>query len=81
MTPRLDVHRGHHRIEAALGGLYAGVYDGIEKDSTYASVLAAKEAAQAVNADLLIAVGGPPLATGRIPASRPTTRKAKWRST
>ncbi|MEI7712229.1 MAG: iron-containing alcohol dehydrogenase [Rhodospirillales bacterium] len=46
------------RIEAALGDLYAGVYDGIEKDSTYASVVAAKEAAQAVGADLLIAVGG-----------------------
>jgi len=46
------------RIEAALGGLYAGVYDGIEKDSTYASVLAAKEAADAAGADLLIAVGG-----------------------
>ncbi len=46
------------RIAAALGGLYAGVFDGIEKDSTYASVVAAKTAAQAVGADLLIAVGG-----------------------
>ncbi len=46
------------RIEAALGDLYAGVYDGIEKDSTYASVLAAKEAATEAGADLLIAVGG-----------------------
>lgn len=46
------------RIEAALGDLYAGVYDGIEKDSTYASVVAAKTAAQAAGADLLIAVGG-----------------------
>ncbi len=46
------------RIEAALGDLYAGVYDGIEKDSTYASVLAGKKAAQAAGADLLIAVGG-----------------------
>ena len=46
------------RIEAALGDLYAGAYDGIEKDSTYSSVLAAKDAAQAVKADLLIAVGG-----------------------
>jgi len=46
------------RIAAALGGQYAGVYDGIEKDSTYASVVAAKAAAQAVGADLLIAVGG-----------------------
>jgi alcohol dehydrogenase class IV len=46
------------RIEATLGALYAGVYDGIEKDSTYVSVRAAKEAAQAAGADLLIAVGG-----------------------
>ena len=46
------------RIEAALGDLYAGVYDGIEKDSTYSSVVAAKDAAKAVGADLLIAVGG-----------------------
>ena len=33
------------RIEAALGNHYAGVYDGIEKDSTYVSVRAAKQAA------------------------------------
>lgn len=46
------------RIEAALGPLYAGVFDGIEKDSTYASVKAAKDAAVAAGADLLIAVGG-----------------------
>ena len=46
------------RIEAALGDLYAGVYDGIEKDSTYASVRAAKDAAVAAGADLLIGVGG-----------------------
>jgi alcohol dehydrogenase class IV len=46
------------RIEAALGNRYAGVYDGIEKDSTYASVCAAREAATAAGADLLIAVGG-----------------------
>ena len=46
------------RIEAAIGDRYAGVYDGIEKDSTYASVRAAKEAAIAAKADLLIAVGG-----------------------
>ena len=46
------------RIEAALGNRYAGVYDGIEKDSTYASVNAAKEAAREAGADLLIAVGG-----------------------
>ena len=47
------------RIEAALGDRYAGVYDGIEKDSTYASVLcrAAGRDREAA-ADLLIAVGG-----------------------
>ena len=46
------------RIEAALAGRYAGVFDGIEKDSTYASVRAASDAAAAASADLLIAVGG-----------------------
>jgi alcohol dehydrogenase class IV len=46
------------RIEAILGNRYAGVYDGIEKDSTYASVRAATQAATAAAADLLIAVGG-----------------------
>ena len=33
------------RIAAVLGDRYAGVYDGIEKDSTYASVRAATQAA------------------------------------
>ena len=46
------------RIAAALGDLFAGVFDGIEKDSTYRSVCAAKQAAVAAGADLLIAVGG-----------------------
>ena len=46
------------RVAAALGGLHAGTYDAIEKDSTYASVVAAKEAATAAGADLLIAIGG-----------------------
>src|ERR1700733_6608735 len=46
------------RIEAVLGDRYAGVYDGIEKDSTYVSVRAAKEAAAGAGADLLIGVGG-----------------------
>lgn len=46
------------RIAAALGELYAGAFDGIEKDSTYASVCAARDAARAAGADLLIAVGG-----------------------
>ena len=52
---RTDIVR---RIEASLGPLFAGVYDEIEKDSTYASVRQAKEAATASGADLLIAVGG-----------------------
>ena len=46
------------RIEAALGDRYAGVFDGIEKDSTYASVRDATQAAREAGADLLIAVGG-----------------------
>jgi alcohol dehydrogenase class IV len=46
------------RIEATLGDRYVGVFDGIEKDSTFTSVLAAKQAAVAASADLLIAVGG-----------------------
>ena len=52
---RTDIVR---RIEAALGPLYAGAFDGIEKDSTYASVRAATDAATDAKADLLIAVGG-----------------------
>lgn len=46
------------RIKAALGDQLVGIFDGIEVDSTYRSVVAATEAARAVNADLLIAVGG-----------------------
>ena len=46
------------RIALALGDRYAGVFDGIEKDSTYTSVCAARQAANAAGADLLIAVGG-----------------------
>ena len=46
------------RIESVLGDRYAGVYDGIEKDSTFSSVCAARDAAIAARADLLIAVGG-----------------------
>jgi alcohol dehydrogenase class IV len=46
------------RIEAALGSRYAGVFDGIEKDSTFASVRAATQLARDSGADLLIAVGG-----------------------
>lgn len=46
------------RIEAELGDRFAGVFDGIEKDSTYRSVVVAKEAAEKAGADLLIGVGG-----------------------
>ncbi len=46
------------RIKASLGPLYAGTFDGIEKDSTYASVAAGTDAAREAGADLLIAVGG-----------------------
>jgi alcohol dehydrogenase class IV len=46
------------RIAAALGDRLAGVFDEAEKDSTYASVCAAKAAAVGAGADLLIAVGG-----------------------
>ena len=52
---RTDVVR---RIEVVLGNRFAGVFDGIAKDSTYASVRAATDAARAAGADLLIAVGG-----------------------
>lgn len=46
------------RIRAALGPLFAGVYDGIEVDSTYRSVRAATDAARQAGADLIVAVGG-----------------------
>jgi alcohol dehydrogenase class IV len=46
------------RIEVALGDHYAGVFDGIEKDSTFASVRTATQAATDAASDLLIAVGG-----------------------
>ncbi|MDC0517008.1 iron-containing alcohol dehydrogenase [Porticoccaceae bacterium] len=46
------------RIRVALGERFAGVYDGIEKDSTYSSVQAATNAAREAGADMLIAAGG-----------------------
>jgi alcohol dehydrogenase class IV len=46
------------RIQAQLGPLYAGVFDAMDKDSTWPSVQRATEAARAAGADLLIAVGG-----------------------
>ena len=58
-SPSINRRTGSvRRIAAALGDLFAGVFDGIEKDSTYASVRAAEQAATAAGADLLIAVGG-----------------------
>ena len=46
------------RIRERLGELYAGCYDEMEKDSPLAPVLAARDAARAAEADLVIAVGG-----------------------
>lgn len=46
------------RIAAALGERYAGVFDAIGKDSPYADVCAARDAASDAAADLLIAAGG-----------------------
>src|SRR5262245_30510952 len=46
------------RIATALGDRFAGVFDQADKDSTYASVCAAKAAASDAQADLLIATGG-----------------------
>lgn len=46
------------RIKAALRDRFAGVFDGIEIDSTYRSTVAATDAARAAGADLLISVGG-----------------------
>jgi alcohol dehydrogenase class IV len=46
------------RITAALQDRFCGVFDGIEKDSSFASVCRARDAAQAAGADLLIAAGG-----------------------
>jgi alcohol dehydrogenase class IV len=46
------------RITTQLGSLYAGVFDAMDKDSTWPAVQRATEAARAAAADLLIAVGG-----------------------
>ncbi len=46
------------RMRGLLGDACAGVFDGIQKDSTLPSVLEATAAARAANADLLIGVGG-----------------------
>jgi alcohol dehydrogenase class IV len=45
-------------LRSRLGELYAGAFDELEKDSPLGPVLAARDAARAAEADLLIAVGG-----------------------
>lgn len=46
------------RIRDQLGEVYRGVFDRMDKDSSYPAVRAATEAARAAEADLIIAVGG-----------------------
>ena len=46
------------RIKEHLGPLYAGVFDAMDKDSTWPAVQRGTEAARAAGADALIAVGG-----------------------
>ncbi|MGK0169648.1 MAG: alcohol dehydrogenase class IV [Gammaproteobacteria bacterium] len=46
------------RIATLLGERYAGVFAGMDKDSTWPAVAAGLELAKAADADLLIAVGG-----------------------
>ncbi len=46
------------RIKDQLGTLYAGVFDAMDKDSSWPAVQKGVEAARAGGADLLIAVGG-----------------------
>src|SRR5581483_6308828 len=46
------------RIRSFLGERCAGVFDAMDKDSSYQAVRAATDAARAAGADLLIAVGG-----------------------
>ena len=46
------------KIEAALGDRHAGTHSGIASHAPRAHVLAAAEAARAVNADLIVGIGG-----------------------
>ncbi len=46
------------RLQAQLGTSYAGVFDAMDKDSTWPAVQQGVEAARGAGADLLIAVGG-----------------------
>jgi alcohol dehydrogenase class IV len=55
INKRTDIVR---RLEKALGPVFAGVFDQIEKDCPYPNVCAARDAAREAKADLLVAVGG-----------------------
>lgn len=46
------------RVQAQLGPQYAGVFDAMDKDSTWSAVEQGTAAARAAGADMLIAVGG-----------------------
>jgi alcohol dehydrogenase class IV len=46
------------RVKDQLGSLYAGVFDAMDKDSSWPAVQQAIRAARAAGADLLIAIGG-----------------------
>jgi alcohol dehydrogenase class IV len=46
------------RVKDQLGSLYAGVFDAMDKDSSWPAVQQGIEAARAAGADLLIAIGG-----------------------
>lgn len=46
------------RVKAQLGARYAGVFDAMDKDSTWPAVQQGTAAARAAGADLLIAIGG-----------------------
>jgi alcohol dehydrogenase class IV len=46
------------RVQDQLGTLYAGVFDAMDKDSTWPAVEKGTAAARAAGADLLIAIGG-----------------------
>lgn len=46
------------RVKAQLGALYAGVFDAMDKDSTWPAVQRGVQAARDAGADLLIAIGG-----------------------
>lgn len=46
------------RVQAQLGPLYAGVFDAMDKDSTWPAVEQGTAAARAAGADMLLAIGG-----------------------